>query len=103
MPYEFRAGKRSTSQLLYSLSELQIYAVRNHYPTFSRYACTVKGCKGVVKLVGEVCSKVANFKEHNHGDQEDEFKMNGFITKLKADVQITGENLARVFNRNLMA
>lgn len=103
MPYEIRAGKRSTSQLLYSLSELQIYAVRNRYQSYTRYTCTVKGCKAVVKLANQICSKVANFHEHNHGNQADEFKMNTFTTKLRADVQDTTESLVRVFNRNLLA
>lgn len=56
MPYEL------VSNLLYSLSEQKIYK----YAQFDRYACMVKGCKSVVMLVGNVCTKAPNFEDHNH-------------------------------------
>lgn len=70
LPFEFTPGARKGSILLYSISEKQLYRLKNDYIHCKRYVCTVKTCRATLYLRGDHLSKARKFKGHYHCIQE---------------------------------
>lgn len=101
LPFEFTPGARLGSTLLYSISEKQLYRLKNVFTNYRRYVCNVKTCRATLFLRGNVLSKAPQFKDHNHGDQESVVAKNKFQTSCRAKCLEDGIDPSLVFTMML--
>lgn len=89
MECEFLKGKRSDSNLLYVKDEKQIYKKNFASKKKTTYLCYIKNCKSRVYLNNNngdlMCHKVSNFIEHNHDNQEMDYKQFKLLNEIKTE------------------
>lgn len=85
--YEMMPGTRSTSILLHTLDEQQLYRQRVLYKNVRQYDCKIEDCNSKVYLntTTGVCFSKEKFRQHTHGSREIEIKKMALVKKMKED------------------
>lgn len=97
LPFELIPGARTGSTMLYSISEKQLYRLKNDFTNYIRYVCAVTTCRATLYLRGEVLSKAPQFTDHNHSDKEAAVAKNKFEASYIAKCLEDGSDPSVVF------
>lgn len=86
--YEFTAGRRIGSQMLYGRVEQQLYRRTNVYEDYDRYACLIANCS--VSLAFDkptgIVRPLSASQEHGHEVNTDKMMVDRFMNVVKSHV-----------------
>lgn len=85
--FEFVAGKRHDSKLLYLIDEKQLYKKKSLYKQKTFYTCYKNSCKARVEMLeNKICVRSGKNSEHcEHPSQEDTYQELKSLENIKAE------------------